>query len=970
MYLNKLREEKKKPITALLVVLFLFFQFLMPPIKAYAETTWSLNVTNVFLTDTNGVVVGKDGGEIDIENGIKIGYVFDVPSDVQGGDKANLKLPEIFKLDKPLDNIQIKRSNGSVIANVVVDTDRNVTITFTEDAINAKEATLEFTSTFDQDKIGDSKSENIRFEVNDQIITIPVNFKEKEKIDPKVTKEGQYIGGENDSIKWTITVEPNQNLKGVTLKDTLGDYQTYEDNSFKVNENEETPKVEGNTISYTFPDEISKKQVITLITNIKPGAPIVTIDDGTQVRRLTNSAELKIDDSKYTPTKPEYVPKDNAIVNVATKYLVKYGYVDDNERDKIQWKVFITADNCDLNNVKYIDQVQNGTSLITENADESTAIKCDKEDAVLEESSSEGFAYSFDKISNGETVKIEYATKITDKERYMINNDRYASYSNIGILDMGNDNKITVKPVVTFQPEIIKKEAINYDYSTREVTWQIVVNKWGLIIENPEIIEDIPEGQEYIEGSFEISKKDSEFTKVNPNTYDKESGKLTYNFNEYKDTSNNITDCYTIKLKTKVTDGKCISSNNSELRNIAYISGNGAQCEATATQPVKNGVLNKCGYYDEIEDAINWDIEFNKNAINIANVVIEDKLPEGIILADDNVFKVYKAVVNSKGEVSKGEEITEGFNCTYENNVVTLTMPEINECYILSFKTKVNGISPSTPNIVSIKGNGFDKQEAQSDNISSIIAGGGGTGIDRDKGKVVITKVDSSDNSKKIAGAKFKLYNQNKKLISKINEVVTNQDGVAEFDNLNLSTKYYVQESEAPDGYSLDSTFYEVNIDNSKVFNLTVDNTKKTTHSTSSSSKHHNNSSSSDDDDDDNNDDIGKKDKPNLSDVIIVPSKIDNESDNVNKGNTPIANNTELNNNSSNSETKIVPSTSADKNIYSTKDSTKKSKVKKLPQSGSMIDQKTLIFTGILLIFAGLAYGYKKRMVLSNIKEK
>ena len=83
-----------------------------------------------------------------------------------------------------------------------------------------------------------------------------------------------------------------------------------------------------------------------------------------------------------------------------------------------------------------------------------------------------------------------------------------------------------------------------------------------------------------------------------------------------------------------------------------------------------------------------------------------------------------------------------------------------------------------------------------------------------------------------------------------------------------------------------------------------------------------------------------------------------------------IANNTELNNNSSNSETKIVPSTSADKNIYSTKDSTKKSKVKKLPQSGSMIDQKTLIFTGILLIFAGLAYGYKKRMVLSNIKEK
>lgn len=70
------------------------------------------------------------------------------------------------------------------------------------------------------------------------------------------------------------------------------------------------------------------------------------------------------------------------------------------------------------------------------------------------------------------------------------------------------------------------------------------------------------------------------------------------------------------------------------------------------------------------------------------------------------------------------------------------------------------------------------------------------------KGNLQITKVDAKDNSKTLAGAKFGIYNEDKHLIQ---EVVTNEHGIATSDLL-VYGKYYFQEIDTGSKYYLLNT--------------------------------------------------------------------------------------------------------------------------------------------------------------------
>ena len=94
---------------------------------------------------------------------------------------------------------------------------------------------------------------------------------------------------------------------------------------------------------------------------------------------------------------------------------------------------------------------------------------------------------------------------------------------------------------------------------------------------------------------------------------------------------------------------------------------------------------------------------------------------------------------------------------------------------------------------------------------------------DKIVGSIEITKVDSKDAKKVLAGTEFTIFDSNKKEITK---AVTGKDGKVVFKNLAYG-KYYYQETKAPEGYTIDNKMYPFEIaKNNQVIEKTAANDK------------------------------------------------------------------------------------------------------------------------------------------------
>ncbi|MEG0296734.1 MAG: SpaA isopeptide-forming pilin-related protein [Clostridium sp.] len=89
-------------------------------------------------------------------------------------------------------------------------------------------------------------------------------------------------------------------------------------------------------------------------------------------------------------------------------------------------------------------------------------------------------------------------------------------------------------------------------------------------------------------------------------------------------------------------------------------------------------------------------------------------------------------------------------------------------------------------------------------------------------GKVSVTKVDSENNKKKLAGAEFTIYDLHRNVVDVL---TTDENGKATSKAIDFG-RYIMQETKAPEGYVLDETIYEVNITKDEILlEYTVENT-------------------------------------------------------------------------------------------------------------------------------------------------
>lgn len=94
----------------------------------------------------------------------------------------------------------------------------------------------------------------------------------------------------------------------------------------------------------------------------------------------------------------------------------------------------------------------------------------------------------------------------------------------------------------------------------------------------------------------------------------------------------------------------------------------------------------------------------------------------------------------------------------------------------------------------------------------------------KDVGSVVLTKVDSDDNTKVLAGVQYELFDE---ALNKISDYVTGEDGKISVDNL-VPGKYFLIETKAQEGYVQDSNRLYFNIESNQqaTLEITAKNTK------------------------------------------------------------------------------------------------------------------------------------------------
>lgn len=94
------------------------------------------------------------------------------------------------------------------------------------------------------------------------------------------------------------------------------------------------------------------------------------------------------------------------------------------------------------------------------------------------------------------------------------------------------------------------------------------------------------------------------------------------------------------------------------------------------------------------------------------------------------------------------------------------------------------------------------------------------------KGMAKIEKVDSEDNSTKISGVKFEVFDQN---MNKLEEITTNNEGIAYTSKYAVRDyqKLYIKEKETDKAYRLDEKIYEVSLKENDTTNITIANQRK-----------------------------------------------------------------------------------------------------------------------------------------------
>lgn len=675
-------------------------------------------------------------------------------------------------------------------------------LTFNLGNINSKQVITYKTSVHDdlatkaQGTYNYSNTASLNYDKSGTPVSITSNTKSVPVSVKYISKAGTY-NASTKQIDWTITVnESGRTINNAVVTDTIPAGLTIDTSTIKLNSNPGTGyTVSGQDFTYNL-GNISSLQTIKFSTSVDSA-----VYNSNNAKNYSNTAYLTGDGvpagtygSKGVGVNPSIIKK------VGTGY--------DASKGIISWKITVNNDNTNVaSNAVITDTIPAGQTYIPGSAsidDNSNGSFTTLEDGKV--------VYTFNN-SFSKTYTITLNTQVTDDTHYRANYS--GNYSNSVNLTAAGINQDTTGNQ-TVNSNVIQKNGIGYDYSTREITWQIVVNKNKMNITNALVTDAIPVGQEYVNGSTTID--DAAQGSFNSDSDINSTGKVVYTFTP----GFTINKTYTITFKTKLTNLSIFNtSGDKTLANTAAITGDeiptNGNASSTGTQTVKNSVITKEAGYVYGNNYIDWTVKTNANwSVPLAGATITDTLQDGLSLNTDTV-ELYKAIVNTDGTLTEGAKVTlTSDNVKYDpaTRLFTFTFPgdSGNGAFILKFTT-IAAKADNYSNTVTFNGTTASQSGASgSVGVWYSSGGGWGTGV---TGRITVVKADSDNNSKKLSGAVFQLLDQYGNV--KATSQPTGADGAALFDKLLYDINYSVKEITAPTGYNLSSQVYTFQIKSSDV---------------------------------------------------------------------------------------------------------------------------------------------------------
>lgn len=605
---------------------------------------------------------------------LKFTYAIPEGKFVYKGDTFTFKLPDELKSLEG--QFMLEGENGNISYGTGVVSGGEVKITFSENVEQDKvTGDFFFEAQFVEEKIGDENPVPIIFDIKGEAKVISLNFEQKEKVNPSISKESTAFDEKTNTITWKVKINSgDEDIKKVVFKDSIQEDQNYVAGSFKVGSVSVDDSIvlgkDGKTLNYTF-DSIAKEstKVITFKTKIKDES----LPSEDNEKTYTNIASIHPDGYE----KP--IISNEAEVTVKTDMIQKTGKPNKSSSGAttIDWTITINKDLQTIKNedgsLTIKDTLQEGLKLVQ------GSVKVWDGDQEVTTSlgslitSDGGFTFTFkNTISNKYTIT--YTTEVTDQNFLITGNEK--NFTNTA--DMTGTNlvggKATANVGVGVSPNRISKSG-TYNPSSKEITWTIAINNDGVLMKGVKLTDTIKEGQTFVEGSLSISPSPSPNTKY---SYDAKSKTIECSFGD-------INEKQIITFKTTVDSNHDHATNNqSTYYNKATLEHDGIT-DSTGEVPVQvtSNVIRKAvaESYNYVDRTITWKLTVNENKMSLTNIVVKDTIPDEFEYVKDSA----KTSIDNLGTFSD-----DGKTLTFTAN----TDQVIKDQFDITFKTKV--LNPDT----------------------------------------------------------------------------------------------------------------------------------------------------------------------------------------------------------------------------------------------------------------------------------
>lgn len=644
-------------------------------------------------------------------------------------------------------------------------------------------------------------------------VNVPVNFLAKTATYNTATKK----------IDWTITVNSNGiAIPNAVVTDVLPAGLTLTAGSVEL-DGAVFPAT-GPSFTYAHPNlsfnlgPIDERHVITYSTDVEHAA----YESNTQ-KVYSNSAKLTGTNVPGNATRTRNI-------GVPTSVIRKTGVGYNKKTGEITWRVSVNENKISIQNAVITDLINPGQEYVPGSAafigTPPTPVNLFNYVAAApgDTAMTGTLTYAFGGTIT-QTYTFEFKTKVTDPA--VREGNASTTYRNEAALTGSNIPQSKSNGSQNVVSEVIEKTGTGYDYSTRNITWTVVVNSNETTLSNAIFTDNIPVGMEYVPGSATISGglplSGFGYVAATPSDTAK-TGTLTYSFPA------TISEKYTITFQSHITDLTIFESNGDKtLSNKGSLTHSlvPGGIESEGTRVIRNVVVGKAGSYVNGNTFIDWEVNINSNEITVTNAILTDQLQEGLAL-DTSSVKLFEQTVNADGSLTLGSQVTlTGANVTYDLNtrLFTFTLPTpTSSAYKLLFRTDVTDKTKSPfTNQVTFDGTGTTGTST-SDQMVVVWAGFGNTG-GGEVGSITVNKIDANNHATKLSGASFDLIDQYGNVIK---QATTGAGGSVLFERLRFDINYTVKETVAPTGYVLNSagyTFMIAGTDDQKNITYNYENT-------------------------------------------------------------------------------------------------------------------------------------------------